>query len=373
MQYLKSLTILFLSLIAACGSDGGGSDPGIDAGGTGGTDGGDGPVQEPPGPLAEGAATLAGGPISGRVDGDRNSASFNNPVNVEVGPDGNIYVADFDNGLLRVITPQGTVSTLAPAEADFSRPFGLAFTPDGSLYVQTDRDTGGQLSGALWRVDTQTGEATLVEDTVGRMRGLAALPDGRLVMAEYQKHVIVVIDPATGVVNTIAGAYDQIGNTDGVGEAARFNIPYDLVLHPDGYLVVADYGNNQLRRIDLNGNGPAEVTTLAGTGMAGVVDDTLAAAEFNQPQGLAVDDAGMLYVTDSAGFVIRRVDLAADSVTTIAGTGEAGFRDDENPLAAQFYGLEGIAVDDAGTYLYVADGSRGEDARYHRVRRVSLP
>src|SRR5262245_26315539 len=84
-------------------------------------------------PFTKGVSTLAGAAEAGFVDGDRSVARFNNPVNVAVGPDGRIFVADFDNGKLRVVTPDGTTSTLISTE-NFRRPFGLAFAGD-TLFV----------------------------------------------------------------------------------------------------------------------------------------------------------------------------------------------------------------------------------------------
>ncbi len=279
-----------------------------------------------------------------------------------------IYVADFDNGLVRVVGLDGTTTTLV-RQADFSRPFGLARAASGALYVQTDNAPGGAHStttGTIWRIDAGSHAAVALATNLGRPRGLAMLPDGRIAMADYLHHVVEVLDPATGVTTILAGTFDASGYLDATGAAARFARPYGVAVR-DGALIVADYENHRIRSVDL---ATRAVTTLAGTGTAGTADGAAADAQFDLPQGVAVDAAGTIYVTDTGSFRIRRI--RGTTVDTIAGDGIGGFRDADDPRAAAFWGLEGLAVRPDGAALYVADGSRGEDLPYHRVRVVDL-
>lgn len=318
--------------------------------------------------VGEGAITLAGSAEPGRDDGAGAAARFNNPTNVVVGPDGNVYVADFDNGLIRLVRPSGATITFT-RQAGFSHPFGMAFAPNGSLYVETDSDDAGRRdegSGMLWRVERRTGVATPLLRGLGRPRGLAVLGDGRIVMVDNVHHVVRVVDPATRAVSDLAGARDQRGFADGVGAAARFDHPYDVVLTRDGVLLIADQENHRLRAVTLQG----VVSTYAGTGARGSQDGALTQATFHRPQGLALDARGDVYVTDLDGYVVRRVS-AQGIVSTVAGSGREGFADGE-PLRARFYGLEGLDVSPVGRTLFVADGNRGGAARNHRVRRISL-
>jgi DNA-binding beta-propeller fold protein YncE len=316
----------------------------------------------------EGAITLAGSAEPGREDGAGASARFNNPTNVVVGPDGNVYVADFDNGLIRLVRPSGATITLT-RQPGFSHPFGMAIAPNGALYVETDSDDAGRRddgSGMIWRVDRNTGAATPLLRGLGRPRGLAVLSDGRIVMVDNVHHVVRVLDPATLGVSDLAGARDQRGFVDGVGAAARFDHPYDVVLTRDGVLLVADQDNHRLRAITLQG----VVSTYAGTGARGSQNGSRDQATFNRPQGLALDDRGDVYVTDLDGYVVRRVS-AQGIVSTVAGSGREGFADGA-PLLARFSGMEGLDVSPVGRTLFVADGNRGSAARNHRVRRISL-
>lgn len=370
--------------LAACGGGGGGGDgtddgtddgaDGPDAGadddGGDGSDDGDGPDGGPTFeqvPLIEGLTTLAGAGIPGSQDGDRDRALFNNPVNVEVDGDGSLIVADFDNSLVRRVTPAGDVSTLnvPPLEGMFVRPFGLAIAGD-TLYVQTDGNSLGQQGGAIWSMPIDGGAPELLRDNAGRCRGMVALDDGRLALTDFRAHVVQLFDPSSGTLTLLAGGMNAPGYRDGHGTEASFNEPYDVVERDDGTLLVADLANNRLRIVTLEG----DVTTYAGTDTQGQDDGPLATATFYHPQGLAFDAAGNLYVTDTGNYVIRRITPAGD-VSTVAGNSSAGWADSADPRDGQLFGIEGI---DAGSdgYLYIADGTRGEPTAYHRIRRLTL-
>lgn len=315
-----------------------------------------------------GAITLAGSDQADLVDGERGAARFNNPANVTLGPDGNLYVADNDNSCVRVVRPSGRVVTFT-RQLGFSHPFGLAFATDGTLYAQTDgNDRGGRdfNTGTLWRLDRRTGHATPLARNLGRPRGLAVLPDGRVLMVDNEHHVVRAYEPATGVIADLAGARDQPGFAEGAGGAARFNRPYDVVI-VGARILVADQNNQRVRAITFDG----QVSTYAGSGAVGSRDGTVSTATFNLPQALALDEAGNVYVTELGGYVLRRISPDGD-VTTVAGAGGPGFQDGE-PMRAKFFGLEGLDVSADGRTLFIADGNRGGVTHSHRVRRVVLP
>ena len=236
------------------------------------------------------------------------------------------------------------------------------------LYVETDDDDLGvhsSTTGTIWRVVTATGVASVVARDLGRPRGLAVLGDGRIAMADQVHHVLSTLDPIGGGVTILAGAADSPGHVNANGSFARFSQPYDIVLLPDGDLAVADLDNHQIRRVTLAG----DVTDLAGSGTSGDDDGTVETATFQSPKGLAVTSDGAIFVSDVDNHDIRQID--GGQVTRIAGSGVAGWLDDDDALAARLYGLEGIDSD--GTTIVVADGNGGDGNPYNHIRVVHLP
>jgi sugar lactone lactonase YvrE len=351
-----------LVFLVACVSSGAGDDDG--GGGDGGGTGGD--VRPP---MTNGVSTLAGYSESGYMDGSRQVNLFNNPVNVALGPDGRLYVADFYNSKIRTVDMEGTSQT-AVAKQGFSRPFGMAFS-SGTLFISTDRDPAGMggpddlVSGTIWRFDINTRSLGIVASRIGRPRGIAVLKDGRLAVADYLHHVIQIVDPNNGQVTPLAGSWGQRGFADGVGSAARFAVPYGIVTMPDGRLLVADHENHRLRLVSLDGT----VTTVAG-GAAGYADGAGTSARFTLPQGLTIAANGDVYIAERGNARIRK--YAGGNVTTVAGNGSAGYRDHDDRMAAELYGLEGLSVRPDGSVLFVADGNRGDGGPYHRIRMVKF-
>jgi YVTN family beta-propeller protein len=343
---------------AGSGGDAGSGDAGI----------GDAGVVVPRPAFTRGVSTLAGFSDSGYLDGDRGVNLFHNPVNVAYGPDGKVYVADFDNGKIRVVDTAGNATTVT-TPAGFARPFGLAFDAAGALYVSTDNDKDNGhtlLSGTIWKIDVHSGAVVVIANAIGRPRGLTVLSDGRLAVADNLHHVIEIVDPVSGQVSLLAGTWDASGFADADGAAARFATPYGLVQRADGKLVVCDSANHRLRLVDLDGS----VSTLAGTGVPGHADGAMAAGMFNLPQAIAIASNGDFYVTDTGNFRVRRI--TGTTIETIAGDGTDGYLDVDDRLSARLHGLEGIDVVPDGSMVYVADGSRGDEGPFNRVRQIDM-
>jgi sugar lactone lactonase YvrE len=329
-------TCLVLIAIAGCGIDPGGDDG----------------APEDLGEFTAGVSTLSGSQQAGYVDGPRGVARFANPVNVAY-RDGKVYVADFDNSKIRVVDAETGDTTTLIAQRNFVRPFALAFAPDGTLYVSTDWSDGGgrdAMAGTLWRIDRGAKTAVPIAKKIGKPRGITVLASGELAVADYQHHVIQIVEPTTGAVVTLTGVWNAKGMADGAGDLAKFSVPYDVVVH-NGELIVADFENNRIRAVSLAG----ATSTLAGIGTAGFADGTMATSMFSRPQALAVAANGDLFVSDLGNFRIRRI--RGDSVETVAGSGQAGHLDSDDPLAAELFGLEGIDVTPDGTRMFIA-GSR---------------
>ena len=162
------------------------------------------------------------------------------------------------------------------------------------------------------------------------------------------------IAPASVQVTTLAGATK--GYADGTGAAAQFNDPWGIAVDTAGNVYVADSGNNRIRKVSFTG----VVTTLAGSTL-GYADGSGATAQFSSPDGVAVDAAGNIYVADRNNNRIRKVSPTG-VVTTLAGL-IFGYADGTG-ADSQFKNLEGVAVDAAGN-CYVADYGN------NRIRKVS--
>lgn len=289
-------------------------------------------------------STLAGLASNfGYADGTGGNARFQAPGGSAVDSQGNMYVADALNYVIRKITPAGVVTTLAGtpgvrgnsdgvgSNAQFrfisihsdsigdTDPVGLCIDRNGNLYVA---DTGNNSV----RKVTPAGEVTTIA-TVPDPRGIAADPNGNVFVSNYS--AIRRVTPQ-GVVTLFAGDVQQWGSADGQGTAARFTDPRGLAADAGGNIYVADTGNATIRRITSNGS----VTTLAGTaGQSGTADATGSAARFSVVLGLAVDSQQNIYVADLGGAggtghpiakTVRKVTPAGVVSTVVGKPGSAG-------------------------------------------------
>jgi streptogramin lyase len=317
-------------------------------------------------------STLAGmAGTAGTSDGTGTAAQFIFPTGIAVDNSGSVYVADAVNNTIRKITSGGVVTTLAGSAgfagavdgigtaAEFSLPTDVAVDSSGNVYV-TDSN------GSTIRKITSTGSVTTLAGTAGvkgnldgigtaaqfnTPQGLSVDSSGNVYVADTYNNTIRMIT-AAGVVTTLAGSPNGIGYLDGTGGAARFNLPRRPALDSAGNLYVADTGNNVIRKITPAG----VVTTLAGTWYAGSKGDSDGkgmAARFNEPQGVAVDGSGNLYVADTFNGSVRKI-TPDGTVATLAGSPAGNGSSDGQGSAALFFGLLGVAADSAGN-VYVAD------------------
>jgi sugar lactone lactonase YvrE len=185
--------------------------------------------------------------------------------------------------------------------------------------------------------------------------GIAPAPAGMVYVADANNNRVRKVAP-DGTVTTLGGSGVR-GFADGPAASAQFAYPTGVAVDSGGVVYVADQDNSRIRKIAADGT----VTTLAGSGVAGYADGPAASAQFRAPYAIAVDTAGAVYVADEADNRIRKI--APDgTVTTLAGSGVRGFADGPADTA-QFDSPEGVAVDTAGV-VYVADKNN------FRVRKI---
>ncbi|MEK6978229.1 MAG: SMP-30/gluconolactonase/LRE family protein [Candidatus Hydrothermarchaeota archaeon] len=315
-------------------------------------------------------STYAGMGAPDFADGSGDTAKFYNPADVAVDSAGNVYVADTDNSRVRIIKPDRTVSTLAGGppgfgeEAKLYNPLGLDVGPGGTIYVA---DTGNhriKSIGPDGKVTPLAGGFEGYTEGVGTKASFRKPRDvvasgGVLYVADTGNNRIRRIDQDT-VVSTLAGD-SAPGYADGQGKAARFFNPQSVALDSAGNIYVADTGNHKIRRITPDGT----VTTIAGS-WRGYADGPAEEAKFDNPGGLALDSAGNIYVADTGNHKIRRI-TPDGTVTTIAGSApiavSLGYVDG-TAEEAKFNRPSGIAVDSAGNIYVVDTGNQ-------RVRKIS--
>jgi DNA-binding beta-propeller fold protein YncE len=323
---------------------------------------------------------VAGTPgVAGSTNGAAASAKFNASEQVAVDSDGNIYVADSGNHVIRLITAGGTVSTFAGKVATTGSADGVGGnarfrSPSGIAVYQP------AVPGPVTLVVADSGNQTirLIDVTTANVTTLAGTPgatgttDDTGALARFRTPLGVAVDQLSGtiyvadslnqtirqvtqagVVTTLAGVPGAAGSTDGIGSSAKFRTPSAVAIDSAGAnLYVTDRGNHTIRQVTVPG---AVVTTLAGTALArGTADGTGAAARFDTPDGIAVTPAGDVFVSENINNVVRKIDPATGAVTTFAGNvGGRGFANGTGGNA-RFNNPHFVTSDASGT-LYMSD------------------
>ena len=313
--------------------------------------------------------------LQGTVDGVGTLARFQQPMGLAIDSADNIYVADQNASTIRMITPGGIVTTLAGkgkvtgtddgpgALARFTSPEGVTVDGAGNVYVC---DTGNSTirriapNGLVTTIAGIAKQRGMVDGTndVARFdtpRGIAMDGHGNIYVADSVNSAIrkLVIQGTNCIVTTLAGTMGENGSVDATGPDARFHFPYGVACDPAGNVYTIDRNNTDLRKITPAG----VVTTLAGVpGVQGSADGTGAAAQFYEPEELAVDGTGNIFVVEHANNTVRKIAPVGTNwvVTTLAGcpTCPAGTNDGPG-LAARFDGPFGLTISQGA--VFVAD------------------
>jgi uncharacterized protein (TIGR03437 family) len=320
--------------------------------------------------------------------GPATSASINVAVDVFADRSGNLFIADQFNHRIRKISSNGIITTVAgngtpgysgdggaATGAQINTPTGVCADPSGTLYIA---EPGNQ---RIRKVDTSGIITTFAGNGSSAYSGdggpaasasfynavrCAVDASGNVLVADQSNHRIRKITPA-GIVTTFAGngagtpAAGTFSGDGGSAITAGLNNPTAICIDSSGSVYIADQFNQRIRKVASNGT----ITTIAGTGSAGFGGDggSASSALLNYPGGIAVDSSGDLYFNDDVNFRTRMIS-AAGIITTVAGTGSQGFSGDGGAAtSATLNGNFGITLDLLGN-LYIADSTN------NRIREV---
>lgn len=312
------------------------------------------------------------------------------PFGLAVDAAGNLYLADSSNnrirkadavtGLVATIAGNGNIGATGDGAqataASLANPSSIALDPAGNLYFA---DSGNN---AIRRVDAVTGVITTVAGTLNHHgytgdhglataatlntpNGIALDGVGNLYLADTGNHVIRRVDAATGIISTVAGNGTAGYNGDAqLATHAQLSSPWSVYVASKGELYIADQNNHRIRLVSPAGI----ISTLAGTGTAGFTGDKGPAdqAQLNEPASVALDVAGNLYIADSGNNRIRKISAKDGSISTIAGIDGESFSGDGGPAdQAGLYGPYTLALSGDGN-LFIAD------VFHNRVRKITV-
>lgn len=320
------------------------------------------------------------------------AAQLSRPWGIGVDAVGNLLISDRDNLRVRMVNAQtGIITTVAGTGLQgFSGDGGAATAGQLSLPTNVALDSQGNLfiadqgNNRIRHVNSQTGIITTVAGngspgcngptcysgdggaaTAAQLwRPWGVAWGSNLYIADTENRRIRRVDAQSGVITTVAGTGSQSYNGDGIpATTANLFTPLAVAIDRGANLFIADTQNHRIRRVDaLTGI----ITTVAGNGVAGFSGDggPATASELWNPSGVAIDVVGNLLIVDQFNHRIRSVNAQTGTITTVAGTGTAGFNGDNlAATAAQLWNPSGVAIDTAGNLLIV-------DNFNNRIRRV---
>lgn len=263
------------------------------------------------------------------------SAKMYGPTACALDTSGNLYVADVANNVIRKITASTGIITTVVGNGYAAGTSSGGFSGDGGLGTQAE---------------------------LNHPRGVLVDPAGDIFISDTGNQRVREVNGSTGMITTIAGngTYGNSGN-GGQGIAAMIAAPHQLAIDAAGNLYIANYADNIISKVNLS---TGIITTVAGNGTMGdgykvSGDGGLATqAQLAGPQGVVVDSAGNIYISDAGNQRVRKVTASTGIITTVVGT-TVGYTGDGGPAAvAQLHNPEGLFIDAAGN-LYIADAYNG--------------
>lgn len=318
------------------------------------------------------------------------AASLSSPTGIVVDKQGNIIFSDSNNLRVRKVSPDGIISAFAgtgvlgssgdggPAvDATMNVPTGLAIDSAGAVYIADTNLSKIRKVGVDGKITTVAGKNSGFGDFSGDggqataadlnfPEGVAVDSAGNIYIADEGNHRIRKVTAATGVITTIAGTgLLGSGGDGGPATQADLNFPGGVAVDAGGNVYIADVGNRRIRRINAS---DGKITTIAGTGVAGYNGDGIPAKDAllspNWPCLISIDPAGDLIVPDNGNNRIRKITISTGVISTIAGGGAAGAGADAvSPTGVVLARPTAAFVDTAGN-LFISDTFN------NRVRRT---
>ncbi|MFJ9924216.1 RICIN domain-containing protein [Streptomyces rubiginosohelvolus] len=337
--------------------------------------------------------TVAGTGATGfKGDGESAlAAQLNRPYGIAVDSTGTLYFSDYSNHRIRKITTDGKIITVAGTGAGYrgdggpavlaqlNCPREVAVDGAGAVYVTDAANHRVRKISADGVISTVagTGVSGFSGDggpaTSARLNyplGVAVDSTGVLFISDHNNHRVRKVTP-DGTISTLAGnGVAGFKGDGGPAASAQMRRPFALAVDSEDHLYVADPENRRIRKITADGT----ISTVAGSGATGFGGDDgpAVSAQLDTPYGIAVDRTGTLYISDYNSHRVRTV-TPDGKITTVAGTGVAGFAGDGGPAAsAQLKNPFGLAVDCVGT-LYIADHANDRIRRIASAQLAGLP
>jgi NHL repeat len=262
--------------------------------------------------------TIAGTGDPSFLDGPALEAKFYRPWDIAVQSNGTLYVTDFGNYRIRKISATGMVST---------------FAGNGENGTANGNGSAARFIEVSMIALDAAGSAYVLDGSNPRVRKITTNAD-------------VSVYAGSGI----------YGFADGPAATAQFKQGWGMLVDLQGNVIVSDTYNDRIRKINTSG----QVTTLAGSGIPGYADGNTLVAQFDKPEGIAIDKQGNLYVADRKNYRIRKI-TPAGLVSSFAGSGTEGTLDG-SALVAQFFDINDMVADSKGN-LYVTD--------VHRIRKIT--
>ncbi|HEY5330098.1 MAG TPA: Ig-like domain repeat protein [Acidobacteriaceae bacterium] len=319
-------------------------------------------------------------------NGPAAAATLASPSAVAYDVNGNLYLADAQNHVVREVSKAGTITTVAgtgvegfsgdggaATSAQLDTPTGVAVDKNGNIFIADSRNNRiREVSGGTITTVAGTGSPSFGGDNAAAIAAGLWLPSavaidtsGNLYIADTNNQRIRKITGTT--ISTIAGNGDELYAGDGgAATAASLDSPTGVAVDAGGKVYIADRHNQRVRVVDAGGN----ISTLAGSGAVtfagGFSGDGsgATAASLAKPSGVSVDAAGNVYVADTNNQRIRQI--GGGAIATIAGTGDQGFGGDGGPATGAILNSpKSVALDAAGNFAIA-------DKLNERIRATSL-